>query len=299
MYEKKVVRVKSENFDESGNVTICYLRISRCNSKDYESRIDALATRMNNEGEDNYLILGDINRQGKDPNKPALEEVCSFIKEGKVKTFVVREIARIGRKASETVSFVNDIVKSGIRFISIYDGIDSAKGLDMDKVIELAKFAEYCADTSSKRDSNAIHEKVCAGIPLYHGGPYGYIPDPKNKHKLLPDSEAAENVKYIFTKYCELKSTTAVAKIMSEKKVPNPSAYRRLKNDTLSETELTPTDYIWGPTSIYSILINVLYTGDTVCLAHSKHFEKKFIPDTHEAIIDKALFAEVREILKR
>ena len=299
MIKKETVRVESENLNKREVSTACYLRISRCGPDSPQNQINEFISFMDKVDEDNYLILGDINCPGTHPKKPALEEVSSFIKEEKVKTLVVREIARIGRKKDEIVSFVKNVINAGIRFVSINDEIDSAEGIDMEKVEELSKYAEYYSNTASKRSSNALYEKVKSGIPLYHGGPYGYKTDPNNKHKLIPDAETAENVKYIFEKYCELKSTTAVAKLMNEKKVPNPSAYRKLKNGTLTKSELTPKDYVWNDTTIYSILKNVLYTGDTLCFTKSKHFGIKFMANTHEALIDKALFDKVQAILKR
>lgn len=295
---RKMVVTKSKDFSETIDMALGYVRVSKENKNNVANQVARLVRFFSENGISNYAIFIDVDYAGNNAAKPALMEALRLVSEGKAGMLVTADLSRMSRIASNAVSIVDQVIDAGTRLILLDEGIDTADGIDKKEISKYAEYAEFYSVMISGKISAALATKVEEGIPLYHGGPYGYKADPHDKHKLIPDAEAAENIKYIFTKYCELKSTTAVAKIMSEKKVPNPSAYRRLKNDTLSETELTPTDYIWGPTSIYSILINVIYTGDTVCLVHSKHFEKKFIPDTHEAIIDKALFANMQAILK-
>lgn len=293
------INFKSSAYSDTPDQAIGYVRVSKNNGNNITNQVARLEKYFTNNGISNYQILVDSDCGGTNAIKPALMETLCFVSEGKASMLVTADVSRVSRIASNAVSIVDQVINAGTRLILLDEGIDSDGGIDKAEINKYAEYAEFYSAMISGKIRTVLGINVEQGIPLYHGGPYGYKADPHDKHKLIPDDEAAENVRYIFTKYCELKSTTTVAKIMSEKKAPNPSAYRRLKNGTLLETELTPKDYIWGAATIYSILTNVLYTGDTECLTHSRYFDKKFIPDTHEAIIDKALFAQVQEILKR
>lgn len=295
----KMIVTKSKDFSETSNMALGYVRVSKENKNNVVNQIARLVRFFLEKGVSNYIIFIDVDCAGNKAAKPALMEALCLVSEGKAAMLVTADLSRISRIASNAVSIVDQVINAGTRLILLDEGIDSTDGIDKKEISKYAEYAEFYSVMISGKIIAALATKVEEGIPLYHGGPYGYKASPNDKHKLIPDAEAAKNVRYIFTKYCELMSTTAVAKIMSEKKIPNPSAYRKLKNGTLMESELTSKDCIWGAATIYSILTNVLYTGDTECLTHSRYFDKKFIPDTHEAIIDKALFAKVQEILKR
>lgn len=295
---RKMVVTKSKDFSETIDMALGYVRVSKENKNNVANQVARLVRFFSENGISNYAIFIDVDYAGNNAAKPALKEALRLVSEGKAGMLVTADLSRMSRIASNAVSIVDQVIDAGTRLILLDEGIDTADGIDKKEISKYAEYAEFYSVMISGKISAALAIKVEEGIPLYHGGPYGYKADPHDKHKLILDSEAAENVRYIFTKYCELKSTTTVAKIMTEKRVPNPSTYRRLKNGTLTETELTPNDYIWGAATIYSILTNVLYTGDSECLTHSRYFDKKFIPNTHEAIINKALFAEVQAILK-
>ncbi len=53
--------------------------------------------------------------------------------------------------------------------------------------------------------------------------PFGYMKDPRDRHKLIVDDEAADVVKEIFALYLEENGTSKIAHILTGRGVPTPS----------------------------------------------------------------------------
>ena len=103
-------------------------------------------------------------------------------------------------------------------------------------------------------------------------------------------------------------SKRAIALYLNEHDIPSPSAYRRAKGLPAGRGS---ADSLWGAGVVNTLLTNGIYTGD---LIQGRRRVKSYkvhdieavpeedwvvVPNTHEAIIDKAIFAKVQEHLKR
>ena len=132
---------------------------------------------------------------------------------------------------------------------------------------------------------------------------------PKDKHRLIVDPDAAENVKLIFTMLIQGSSKRAIALYLNEHGVPSPSAYKVQKGLPVSTRGYD--DPMWGARMIHSILTNPTYTGD---LAQGRSRVKSYkvhqieavpreewveVAGTHEAIIDYETFDKVQALLQR
>lgn len=134
--------------------------------------------------------------------------------------------------------------------------------------------------------------------------PYGYKVDPNNKKQWLVDEEAATVVKRIFDLCVAGNGPMQIAKILKADKVLTAKAYyAKQKGKTLPENP-----YNWEDSTIVGILERMDYCGHTVNFkSYSKsHKLKKRIPttkeqqavfrNTHEAIVDEAVFERVQEL---
>ena len=113
----------------------------------------------------------------------------------------------------------------------------------------------------------------------------------------------------MFSLFLQDYSKRAVALYLNEHGVPSPSAYRRMKG--LPVSSAVGDDPMWSARMIHEILTNEVYTGD---LVQGRHRVKSYkvhqieavpeedwvrVPNTHEAIIDRATFEKVRSLLMR
>ena len=118
----------------------------------------------------------------------------------------------------------------GVRFISINDDYDSLrpKGQADSLVIPFKNLLneQYSRDTSGKIRS-ALSVKRQQGLFVASFSAFGYKRDPQNKNHLVIDEYAAGIVRDIFKLKLEGLSYLAIAKWLTERKIPTPADYKR------------------------------------------------------------------------
>lgn len=136
--------------------------------------------------------------------------------------------------------------------------------------------------------------------------PYGYIKDPKDKHKWLVDEEAAKNVRRIFKECAAGKSLRLIVEGLEEDKVLIPARYKRSKG--IGTANVGTYAYKWSWDVVGYVLKNYAYCGHTINFkTYKKNYKskrsfenpkekQKIFRNTHEAIIDEETFALVQKL---
>ena len=222
------------------------------------------------------------------------------------------DLSRFARNYSDAGSLIDNLfVQLNVRFISLGDDVDSYKRPDSvsDIKVPITNVINdnYCFQTS-KKIRQVFDYKRRDGQYIGSFAPYGYVKAPEDKHRLVVDPEAAEVVKLIFSLFLQGTSKRAAALYLNEHDIPSPAAYRKSKG---LRTGRGTEDSLWTTGTVNAILTNGVYTGD---LIQGRRRVKSYkvhdietvpeedwvvVPNTHEAIIDKATFAKVQEHLKR
>ena len=100
----------------------------------------------------------------------------------------------------------------------------------------------------------------------YHIGAfalYGYQKDPDRKGHLLIDEEAAAVVREVFTLFAEGHGKTAIARILNDRGIPNPTEYKRQHGLRYKQSR-TKTGTLWKYFAIADMLENEIYIGNMV-----------------------------------
>ena len=122
---------------------------------------------------------------------------------------------------------------------------------------------EYTKDTSNKIkavfDARMKDGKRCSGSI-----PYGYNRLPNDKQTLVVDPVASEVVKRIFLLANEGKSPRAIAELLTEEKVLIPAAYAQKYHPEQYNGIKFSDPYLWGTSSVRTILGRQEYLGHTV-----------------------------------
>ncbi len=260
---------------------------------------------------DSYI---DDGWSGTDFDRPDFRRMLDDIRAKKVNCVIVKDLSRFGRNYVEAGKYLEIVFPLfGIRFISVNDDIDSLENpSSMNTVMVPFKNImndEYCRDISMKvRSSLDIRRKQ--GMFIGSFAAYGYIKDPADRHKLLVDEEAAETVRLIFEKFLEGYSMLGIARMLNERGVPNPSAYKRSKGLNYRHPQ-TDEKALWVDSSVRRILTNEVYIGNLVqkkneIISYKVHTAKAVARSgwivaegTHEPIVSIDDFRRVQELLKR
>lgn len=262
---------------------------------------------------ESYTEYVDDGHTGTDTERESFQRLLGDVMSGKINCVVVKDLSRFARNYSDAGSLIDNLfVQMGVRFISLAEGVDSY--LNPDSVnsiivpITNVMNDQYCYQTS-KKIRQVFDYKRRNGQYIGSFAPYGYIKDPKDKHQLIVDPEAAETVKKIYEMCLQGTAKLQIVMYLNDHGIPSPTAYRKLKG--LPYSPAISDAPMWGNKIITDILRNPIYTGD---LVQGRRRVKSYkvhqieavpedewvrVPDTHEAIITHETFDRVQELLKR
>ena len=262
-------------------------------------------------GSEQYEFFDD-GYSGTNFERPSFERLLERIKKGEINCVIVKDFSRFGRDYIELGDYLERIFPfMGVRFISINDHYDSAdyKGTTggLDVVMKNIVYDYYSKDLSIKVKT-AKYQKMKQGKYLGGHVPYGLIKDPKDKHKLIIDPEAAAVVREIFDMAIAGMRLIDMARTLNERGIETPGQYYRRKHPGTKKFADASDMVCWNHNNIRNILQQEMYYGAIVGHKRQglgvgcKHTatvpkEEQFIVEgKHEGIVTKEEFLRAQEI---
>ena len=231
------------------------------------------------------------------------------IKNKKIDVILIKDLSRLGRNYIETGNFVEVVFPAmGVSVISVDENyeIDSSDYYSDDYLALKNLFNDMYAKDISKKVRSSLIVKKQNGEFVGKLAPYGYIKDPKDKHKFLIDKNVSHIIRKIFDMILDGKSRRQVTDFLNDNDILTPSEYLNIdKNKDVSVMKK------WNPEMVNTILKNENYTGTLLQGKRRKlnyrvnkqiQLEKEnwiITPNHHEAIISKEKFDKVQDILNR
>ena len=294
-------------------ITALYCRLSRDDELqgDSNSIINQKAILQkyaDDNGFRNTMFFVDDGYSGTNFDRPDWQRLIGMVEDGRIGTVIVKDMSRLGRDYLK-VGYYTEVVLPGadVRFIAINNGVDSANQQDSDFTPFLNIINEWYAKDTSKKIRAVFKAKGESGKPLCTNPPYGYLKDPEDKHHWIVDEVAAAVVKDIFHMCVAGKGPSQIAKALTERKIPVPTAH--LRSMGINAAAKIPEDiYAWQQATIADILEKKEYLGHTVNFKTTrKSYKNKkkvnndpsewmIFENTHEAIIDQETFEIVQNI---
>ena len=292
-------RLSVENSGKSENVDVIANQIEICKSyiadRPYLSLVDT------------YIDNG---HTGTVFDRPEFNRLMTDIKSGRIKSLVVRDLSRFGRDYIETGTYLERIFPQiGLRFIAIkenYDNFDT-DGSNESRMIPLQNMinALYSKDISRKV-STALKAQMEQGTFQKRNLPYGYRWNEEHTNMVI-DEETASYVRLIFRRKIEGWSMPMILDELDRLGAPN-TELRKRQNGTRTGDGCSCKG--WHKSTVYGILTNPHYVGDTVLgrsmvaiykgiKSHNVKDKDEWIvfPNTHEAIISREDFQKVQDIM--
>lgn len=256
---------------------------------------------------DEFEEVVDDGYSGTNFQRPGITKLLELVEMGQVETIIVRDLSRFGRNYLEVGHFLEYVFpRFDVHFISINDHFDSRNLNGSTAGFQLAIRniinQMYSRDISRKIKS-AVDLKKLSGEFVYGTAPYGYRKGNK-KNTIVIDPVAAEVVCQIFQWAADGITVTNIAKRLNEAGVISPSEYLKAIRGKYK------TRPYWSYESVRNILLNRIYTGDTIpfkshVVAVGSNRTKSIpeeeqivLPDTHEAIVSRELYYQARSVVK-
>lgn len=131
-----------------------------------------------------------------------------------------------------------------------------------------------------------------SGKPLATNVPYGYRKDPEDKTHWLVDEAAAVIVREVFHLCISGYGPSHIARMLTERRVMNPTAYARSRGVNIPDNREYTDDYTWGTSTITHMLARQEYLGRTVNFkTHRKSYKQKKLL---RMILRSGLFSRTR-----
>ena len=261
------------------------------------------------QGWDVYEIYSDDDYTGSDRRRPAFNRLLKDAEDRKFNIVLCKTQSRFTRVLELVEKYIHGLFPLwGIRFVSIVDNADTAnKGNKKSRQI-YGLVNEWYLEDMSDNIISVLTSRRQYGFHIGAFALYGYKKDPDQKGHLIIDEEAAAVVREVFTLFSQGMGKTAIARLLNDRGIPNPTEYKR-RNGLRYKQPDNKNSTLWKYFAISDMLINEIYIGKMVqgkygSVSYKTKINKPrpksewyIVEGTHEPIIDRELWDRVQAMV--
>ncbi|WP_324741657.1 recombinase family protein [Tsuneonella sp. CC-YZS046] len=217
---------------------------------------------------------------GGNMERPGLKRMLADIQGGRIDVIVVYKVDRLTRSLADFARIVDILDKRGASFVSVTQAFNTTTSMGRLTLNVLLSFAQFEREVTGERIRDKIAASKAKGMWMGGPVPLGYV---VKERKLLIDEAEAKVVRHIFTRYLALGSgQKLVEELWAE-------GYRtKLRHPRNGVRGGVP--FQRGP--LFTLLSNPIYIGEI------SHKGTRY-PGEHPAIIDRALWDQVQDLIER
>ncbi len=256
-----------------------------------------------------YNIYSDDDYTGSDRRRPGFNHLLKDAEQRKFDIILCKTQSRFTRELELVEKYIHGLFPVwGIRFISIVDNADTAnKGNKKSRQIN-GLVNEWYLEDMSENIRSVLTNRRKNGFHIGAFALYGYKKDPDKKGHLIIDEEAAAVVREVFTLFSQGYGKTAIARMLNDRGIPNPTEYKRLHGLRYRQPKMK-NSALWKYSAISDMLTNEIYIGNMVQGKYgSVSYKTKqnkprpksewyIVEGTHEPIIEQELWNRVQALV--
>jgi site-specific DNA recombinase len=212
-------------------------------------------------------------------DRPGLKKLLADIEAGRINVVVVYKIDRLTRSLADFAKLVEAFDARSISFVAVTQQFNTTTSMGRLTLNVLLSFAQFERELSSER----VRDKIAASRRKgkWTGGtvPLGY--EARDK-KLVVNKTEVETVRTIFRRYLELQSFSKLVADLDRRGIVT-----KRRNTSVAKYN-GGISFTYGPLAYF--LKNRVYVGEV-------HHGGKWFKSEHEAIIDRATFDRVQQLL--
>ncbi len=329
-----MARTKNRGFSETSKAAVYniprwnvgkYIRLSKEDMSKDRARDDSNSVIHQRKLLDEYCMehadefaseaeFSDDGFTGTDTNREGFQSLIAAVMNRNINCVIVKDLSRLSRNYSDAGSLIENLfVGMNVRFISLSEGIDSYKNPDSvsNLIVPITNVMNdnFCYQTS-KKIRQVFDYKRRNGEFIGGFAAFGYAKDPKDKHTLIIDEEAAEVVRNIYAWFLDGMSKNAIVHKLNSHGVLCPAEYKKSKGLNYQHP-FSDNRSLWSAKTVSDILKNRVYCGDMVQgrqrVKSYKIHKQESVPEnewfvvenTHQPIIERETFGKVQTLLKR
>ena len=255
-------------------------------------------------------IYSDDDFRGSDNARPEWNKLLKDAENKEFDIILCKTQSRFTRDFEMVEKYIHRLFPQwGIRFIGLVDNADtSVEGNKKSRQINGLVNEWYLEDMSASIKA-ALDTRRSQGYHIGSFPLYGYLKDPENKGRLIIDEEAAAVVREIFGLFAGGMGKTAIARLLNDRGIPNPTEYKRLKGIKYKVPK-HQNGKLWKYHTISDMLTNKMYLGHMVqgrygSISYKTGKNKPrpkdqwyIVENTHEPIIDADLWNRVQSMIQ-
>ena len=239
--------------------------------------------------------------------RPGFASMMAHLASGGVNMVITKDLSRLGRDMMESSYYAERVFPDmGVRYIAIGDSFDSEE-TNLMAPFQFAMNDVYLRDTSRKirqvLQSKRQRGEYCAAPP------FGYMKNPLDKTRLVPNPDTAPIVQRIFRMAVAGATCHKIATVLTDECVVTPSRYKASVSQTYTDRGLAQVVDHWCHTTVKRILRNEVYLGKTQLgktkKPSLKSNRKVTVPkdawyqfdDTHQALVTQQDFDTAQRLL--
>lgn len=211
-------------------------------------------------------------------------------KRGKIDRIYTKSLSRFVRNTKECLNTVRLLRELGITIFFEKENIDTSKNTDELMITIMGGLAQEESTSISQNMRWSVRKRMENGSFVQSVPPYGYI---KKDEKLAVDPETSETVKEIFRLYLGGMGTNTIAQLLNDRGILT-GMYHKKWNHKIVKYILSNEKYIGDS------LMQKTYKTETLPMIQKRNhgeYDQYYVENTHEAIISRADFQKVREML--
>lgn len=263
------------------------------------------------QGWDIYRIYSDDDYTGSDRRRPEFNRLLEDAEAHKFDIVLCKTQSRFTRELELVEKYIHGLFPLwGIRFVSVVDNADTAiRGNKKSRQIN-GLVNEWYLEDMSENIRSVLTSRRQNGFHIGSFALYGYKKDPDRKGHLVIDEEAAAVVRKVFMLFSQGYGKTAIARMLNDQGIPNPTEYKRLQGLRYKQPK-GKNSTLWKYSAISHMLSNEIYIGNMVQGRYgSVSYKSKqnrprpksqwyVVEGTHAPIIDRALWDQVQSLIRQ
>jgi site-specific DNA recombinase len=209
--------------------------------------------------------------------RPAVKRLMADLRQGLIDVVVVYKVDRLTRSLADFAKIVEILDGHGASFVSITQQFNTTTSMGRLTLNVLLSFAQFEREVTGERIRDKIAASKRKGMWMGGNLPLGY--DVQNRQLVINEAEA-ETVRYIFRRYAELRTVSALQADLKQRGI-------------VSKVWTSTTGNVRGGVgysrgALYYLLRNQIYLGR---IAH----KSDSYDGQHSSIVDQPLWDQVQD----